>query len=111
MTSSYTSCKTSVMHDEMPRLSGKERLILELLINKGEAYGLELVKAAPADLKRGTVYVTLGRMADKGYVESRQVKEMGDRGLPKRLFRATGFGQRVFHAWELARAVMAGSIA
>ncbi len=97
--------------DEIPRLSRKERLILDLLINEGEMYGLEMVKTAPHDLKRGTVYVTLGRMADKGYVESRQVKEPGDPGLPKRLFRATGYGQRVFHAWELARAAMAGGLA
>ncbi len=98
------------MQDEIPRLSRKERLILELLINCGEAYGLELVKTAPHDLKRGTVYVTLGRMADKGYVDSRQVKDPGDPGLPKRVFRPTGFGRRVFHAWEMARAIMAGGI-
>ena len=98
------------MTDEIPTLSRKERLILELLINKGEAYGLELVKAAPQDLKRGTVYVTLSRMAEKGYVDSRQVKEPGDPGLPKRLFHATGFGQRVFQAWEMARAALAGGL-
>ncbi len=78
------------MSDYFPRLSRKERLILDLLIDQGEMYGLEMVKTAPHDLKRGTVYVTFGRMADKGYVDSRQVKEPGDPGLPKRLFRATG---------------------
>lgn len=93
--------------DEIPRLSRKERLILELLINRGEMYGLEMVKTAPNELKRGTVYVTLGRMADKGYVDSRQVKEPGDPGLPKRLFRATGHGQRVFHVWEMAGTALA----
>lgn len=97
--------------DEIPRLSRKERLILELLINQGEMYGLEMVKTAPHDLKRGTVYVTLGRMADKGYVESRQVKEPNDPGLPKRLFKATGHGKRVFHAWEMVRTTLAGSMA
>lgn len=98
------------MMDDIPRLSRKERIILELLISKGEQYGLELVKARPHELKRGTVYVTLGRMADKGYVESRQVKEPGDPGLPKRIFRPTGYGQRVYQAWEMARAVMAGGV-
>ncbi len=93
--------------DDFPRLSRKERLILEMLINQGEMYGLEMVKASADQLKRGTVYVTLGRMADKGYVDSRQVKEPGDAGLPKRLFHATGYGQRVFHAWEMARAFLA----
>ena len=96
--------------DEIPSLSRKEHLILELLINHGEMYGLEMVKAARSDIKRGTVYVTLGRMADKGYVESRQAKEPGDPGLPKRLFRATGYGQQVYSAWELARAAIAEAI-
>ena len=99
------------MYDELPKLSKKEHLILELLITQGEAYGLQLVKAAPNDLKRGTVYVTLGRMADKGYVASRQVKEPGEKGLPKRLFRPTGHGRRVFQAWAMAKAVMEGGLA
>ncbi len=97
------------MTDGFSRLSRKERVILEFLINRGEMYGLEMVKTAPHELKRGTVYVTLGRMADKGYVDSRQVKEPGDPGLPKRLFRATGYGQRVFHALEMTRAVVVGT--
>jgi len=98
------------MNTEIPRLSRKEHRLLELLIARGEAYGLELVKAAPNEIKRGTVYVTLGRMADKGYVESRQVKNPKDPGLPRRIFRPTGFGQRVFHAWELAGAALAGGM-
>lgn len=54
------------------------------------------------ELKRGTVYVTLGRMADKGYVESRQIPQDDGSGMPKRLFQATGYGTRVLKAWELA---------
>lgn len=88
---------------ELPSLSAKEALILELLIARGEMYGLELVSAAPGQLKRGTVYVTLERMAEKGYVDSRQVPpEPGAGGLPRRVFHATGYGQRVFQAWEMA---------
>ena len=88
---------------DIPRRSPKEAIILQLLIANGEMYGLELVNAAPDKIKRGTVYVTLGRMADKGYVESRQVPgDEGTGGLPRRLFQATGYGARVLHAWELA---------
>ena len=88
---------------DIPRLSPKEAKILQLLIASGEMYGLELVAAAPDELKRGTVYVTLGRMADKGYVDSRQVPGAeGAGGLPRRLFHATGHGARVLHAWEMA---------
>jgi DNA-binding PadR family transcriptional regulator len=93
---------------DIPRLSPKEASILQLLIANGEMYGLELVNTAPDKIKRGTVYVTLGRMADKGYVESRQVPgDEGTGGLPRRLFQATGYGIRVLHAWELADSALA----
>ena len=58
------------MSRPVPRLSGTERLILDLL-RQGELFGLQLVDRSEGALKRGTVYVTLGRMQDKGYVESR----------------------------------------
>jgi DNA-binding PadR family transcriptional regulator len=89
---------------EIPRLSSKEALILRLLVAKGEMYGLELVNESGGELKRGTVYVTLGRMADKGYVESRTIPQDDGSGMPKRLFHATGYGARVLSAWELASA-------
>ena len=92
---------------DIPRLSVKEALILGLLVSKGELYGLELVKQSGGKLKRGTVYVTLSRMAEKGYVESRQVPTFNGGGLPKRVFRATGHGARVLHALELASASLA----
>jgi PadR family transcriptional regulator, regulatory protein PadR len=92
---------------EIPRLSSKEALILRLLIRRGEMYGLELVNEASGELKRGTVYVTLGRMADKGYVTSRTIPQDDGSGIPKRLFQATGFGTRVLNAWDLASASLA----
>ena len=84
----------------IPRLSPKEALILEMLITRGEMYGLEMVSASDGRLKRGTVYVTLGRMGGKGYVEA--VPEQSDSGLPQRRYRPTGLGDRVLRAWELA---------
>jgi DNA-binding PadR family transcriptional regulator len=83
-----------------PTLPSKERLILELLLSTGPLYGLELVACSGGSLKRGTVYVTLGRMEAKGFVTSEQ-EEMpeGAIGLPRRRYRATGLGERVFHAW------------
>jgi len=68
------------------------------------AYGLELVEASGERLKRGTVYVTLGRMEAKGLVSSRQEeKRPGSIGLPRRMYRATPLGLRVLDAWALAR--------
>ena len=70
-----------------PRLSAKEALILDLL-RGSEKYGLELVTASDGALKRGTVYVTLGRMEDKGLIVSRvegDTPALG--GLPRRLYK------------------------
>jgi PadR family transcriptional regulator, regulatory protein PadR len=91
----------------IPRLSPKEALILRHLVSKGAAYGLELVRESEGQLKRGTVYVTLGRMADKGLVESEEVPRNDGTGLNSRVFRATGRGARVLKALELASASMA----
>lgn len=89
----------------VPRISAGERLILELLADE-EAFGLELVGRSKGALKRGTVYVTLGRMQDKGYVESlTEPLPAGAIGLPRRIYRPTAFGLRVLHAWAVAARV------
>ena len=87
---------------DIPKLSRTERLILELLSGE-EMFGLQLVEQSKGALKRGTVYVTLGRMQDKGYVESWTEKQpAGAIGLPRRLYRPTAYGLRVLAAWEAA---------
>jgi DNA-binding PadR family transcriptional regulator len=84
----------------VPTLSSKESLILELLVDRGEMYGLQLVSASRRRLKRGTVYVTLGRMEDKGYISSRTEDAPPDAGgLPRRMYAATPFGERVLETW------------
>jgi DNA-binding PadR family transcriptional regulator len=87
----------------VPTLSAKEVLILDLLTNQGTMYGLELVAASGGRLKRGTVYVTLGRMEDKGYVSSRlDARPRAEGGLPRRLYSASALGRRVLDAWSSA---------
>ena len=87
----------------MLTLSVKESLILELLVDRDELYGLQLVAASRRKLKRGTVYVTLGRMEDKGYITSRLESPPPDEGgMPRRLYRATPLGRRVLAAWSAA---------
>src|SRR5262245_7159592 len=85
----------------MLTLSPKESVILQLLVRDDDAYGLELVSASRGRLKRGTVYVTLGRMEEKGYITSRledAPPEAG--GLPRRIYKATALGRRVLEAWS-----------
>jgi PadR family transcriptional regulator, regulatory protein PadR len=89
--------------ETLPRLSTTERLILELLAAHGELFGLEMIARSGGRLKRGTVYVTLGRMQEKGYLESRQEPlPTGAIGLPRRLYRPSGLGRRVLEAWTTA---------
>ena len=86
------------MYSPLPTLSRTEGLILELLTS-GELFGLALVERSDGRLKRGTVYVTLGRMHEKGYIESRtEPLAPGGIGLPRRLYRPTAFGLRVLDA-------------
>jgi PadR family transcriptional regulator, regulatory protein PadR len=92
---------------KLSSISSRECLVLEQL-QKGEKYGLELVAASRGALKRGTVYVMLGRMERKGFVESRQeAQPTGAIGLPRRLYRATAYGRKVLEAYHLLREALA----
>jgi DNA-binding PadR family transcriptional regulator len=75
-------------------------LILELLIDDSELYGLQLVARSKGKLKRGTVYVTLGRMEDKGFISSRlEAAPDGEGGLPRRIYQPTALGRRALRAY------------
>jgi DNA-binding PadR family transcriptional regulator len=63
-----------------------------------------LVKESGGELKRGTIYVTLGRMEDKGLVESDLEKLGGNEpGPARRLYSITGQGVRVLRVWTLMK--------
>jgi len=82
------------------RLAKSESVVLTLLAARGDAYGLELVEASRGKLKRGGIYVTLGRMEEKGLVSSRA----GDSG--RRLYKPTALGERAL----LAARVFSGQV-
>jgi PadR family transcriptional regulator PadR len=89
----------------IPSLSPKEAVILRMLVTHGDLYGLGLVEKSDGQLKRGTVYVTLDRMEDKGFVISTTAPQLpGAVGLPKRLYSPTGLGRRVLDACDVAAA-------
>ena len=74
------------------------------LLHGKERYGLELVDAANGALKRGSVYVILARMEEKGFVESRHDDcPSGASGPPRRLYRATPYGRKVHGAFAMLR--------
>jgi DNA-binding PadR family transcriptional regulator len=92
--------------EQLPKISATERLILELLAAREELFGLQMVELSNGGLKRGTVYVTLGRMVEKGFLESRQeALPEGAIGLPRRLYRPTGLAMRILAAWKAAEQI------
>jgi DNA-binding PadR family transcriptional regulator len=79
-----------------------ELIILYLLKDApAEMHGLELVKASGGLLKRGTIYVTLGRMEEKGMVISR-TRQDGQRPVVSRpVYKVTALGERALVSAEL----------
>jgi len=92
-----------VARERVPSISPTESLVLDLLEAR-EHFGLELVETSRGSLKRGSIYVTLGRMEVKGFVESRQEERpAGAIGLPRRLYKATAYGATVLEAYRSLR--------
>lgn len=90
-------------------LSRKQYEIMKLLIEHGEQYGQELVSRSDGALSRGTIYVTLSRMEEKGFVTSRKEdRAPGAIGLPRVLYKMTGLGKGVTEAFEMSREHVAG---
>ena len=83
-------------HMGVPTLADREVEVLELLARSGEMYALQLVRESKGLLKEGAVYVLLKRMVSKGYLESRTDKHEHLPGLPRRLYRPTGLGEKVY---------------
>ena len=76
---------------------------MNLLIgSRSPMYGLEMVDRSDGKLKRGTIYVTLGRLEEKGYVESKREAAAPGIAQPRRMYKATGEGVRVFRAISAA---------
>ena len=84
----------------LPRVSPREFVILGLLVDRGEMFGLQLVEALPDELTRGSVYVTLQRMEAKELVTSREAADKAG-GPPRRMYRTTGRGYRLYTALKL----------
>jgi DNA-binding PadR family transcriptional regulator len=80
----------------MPAPSRTELVIMSLLADAGPLYGLELVRFSGGRIKRGTVYVTLLRLVEKGFVTFETVENAdGTRGGPRRRYGLTPLGDRV----------------
>lgn len=96
-----------MMERRLPSMSPTESLVMDLLRAR-DRYGLELVDASNGALKRGSIYVILTRMEEKGFVDSwQEEKPAGESGIPRRLYRATEYGLKVHDAFALLRDALA----
>ena len=92
-----------MVDNEFPSLSGKEYAIMEMLMNSGEMFGLEMVEKSDGELKKGTIYVTLGRMENKGLLDSyEEERPDNENGIARRNYSPTDYGERIFKAQGIA---------
>jgi DNA-binding PadR family transcriptional regulator len=83
------------------RLSSTEQKILSMIVDLGGSYGLQLCRAA--DVKRGTMYLLLGRLVASGFLWSRrELPPVGEIGPSRRMYYATREGVLALKAWEAA---------
>lgn len=83
-----------------PRLISEKEVVLLRLLASGQAlHGLALVDASEGGIARGTVYVTLYRMADRGLVATTSVRAPGV-FRPGAAYTITPEGARVLDAYE-----------
>lgn len=98
---------------EVPRLTSAEATILGILRDSGdrEMYGLEVLRASNGKVTRGSLYTTMDRIEQKGFIKSHRenVAESNfvpeEHRIPRRIFKITGLGQAAFAAHEAARKV------
>ena len=81
--------------------TNREAVILDLLVS-GEKYGRELnreyANRTGKGMPAGSLYTTLQRMEDKGFIRSRHGEPVPERGgHPRRYFRITGAGHDALH--------------
>ncbi len=63
-------------------------------------YGLELVRLSNGKLKRGTIYVVLGRLEKRGLLKSKVARSTNHPGIPRPVYTITDAGERMLKAWQ-----------
>ena len=94
-----------------------EQLVLFALVHLGEeAYGLairrDIEKRAGRAVSQGAVYMTLNRLADRGYVTAHSEQPAdGNGGRPRKLYRLEPAGARTLRrAYDQMSAMAAGAL-
>ena len=79
----------------------KELVVLRLLASGEELFGLEIAERSGGEIGRGTLYVVLGRMLEKGLLQSRQDTPGRDwAGPPRRYYRISASGREALDRYD-----------
>lgn len=91
--------------------TASEMLVMRILQNEPRGlYGLQVVEQSDGVVKRGSVYVLLGRLEEKGFVRVLRPKsETGLPGMPRPIYQLTGQGSKVLAAAETIGLSFAGA--
>lgn len=92
------------MYEQSKWPSGKELEVLRILQSEAKGmYGLKIVEASGGKITRGSIYVLLGRLEEKGFVSvAKTTEQVRHAGLPRPRYRLTAVGQRVLSAADAA---------
>ncbi|MBT3704520.1 hypothetical protein HOG17_01940 [Candidatus Peregrinibacteria bacterium] len=76
----------------------KEIEMLTILCELGESYGLDIIETSGGKFKRGTIYVHLSKMEEKGLVTGDK-EESSEVGPRRRKFKITEETRERFQTW------------
>jgi PadR family transcriptional regulator, regulatory protein PadR len=78
-----------------------EMRVMQLLQDAPKGlYGLQIVERSNGAIKRGSVYVLLGRLEEKGFIDVTRTQEANHPGLPRPHYRLNAAGARVLATAE-----------
>ena len=90
--------------------SHRELEVLRLLQSAGKGmYGMEVVQKSRGSVDRTTVYVYLGRLEEKGYVQVIRPTTRRNPGLQRPIYNLNGLGARAIQAAEMVGMIGAAS--
>jgi DNA-binding PadR family transcriptional regulator len=75
----------------------KEQTVLQILEQRPDAFGVDIVLWSNGALERGTVYVTLAWLQDRGLIESSFERITPPGLIPRRQYRLTESGHHSIH--------------
>ncbi|KKQ71327.1 MAG: hypothetical protein UT33_C0010G0051 [Candidatus Peregrinibacteria bacterium GW2011_GWC2_39_14] len=97
----------------LPNINYKDGVILYLLLQQEEMYGLEIIKKGEGKITKNEVYVLLNRLVKKGLLESRTQENApgSGKGPDRIMYRIKDVYKPMIQLWFLYKKLMGTLIA